>query len=131
MPIFDQIQKIDPRQNGVGVALPLDKDNLFKSTRSMKEQVKTNIINCLLTEPGERFNLPTFGLGLKKLLFEQNINAELLKTNIQNQLSIWVPKIKLHHIGITQSNDGNSFVINITYIYLLDGSSDGVELKFY
>ena len=58
----------------IGVAFPLDDKNMFFGTLTAKQQAKSNLLNCLLTFPGERLMLPEFGVGLKKLLFEQNID---------------------------------------------------------
>ena len=41
----------------------------------LKEQVKTNILNVLLTQQGERVNQPDFGAGLKNVLFENDIDT--------------------------------------------------------
>ena len=63
------------RNQAIGVAFPLLSDGEFTQTYLMKDQVKANIINVLLTERGERVNQPTFGVGLKSLLFEQHVNV--------------------------------------------------------
>ena len=114
----------------VGVALPIDDTNLFKFTPTFTEQAKTNIINILLTEPGERINLPTFGLGLRKLLFEQNIDLETLKINISNQLAQWAPQIKIFNVRAKASRDRHKISITITYAYILDGSVDSITVNF-
>ena len=54
----------------IGVALPLDETNMFKGTETTTEQSKTNFLSLLLTYPGERINLPNYGIGLKKLVFK-------------------------------------------------------------
>ena len=78
MPIIQSKRQINPLSiNGnvtIGVAFPLDDVNLFSGTQTVKEQVKSNLLNLLLTEKGERINQPDFGIGLKNLLFEQNID---------------------------------------------------------
>ena len=86
MPIIQSIRRVSPldvnKNVRVGVAFPLDEVNLFNGTQTVKEQVKSNLINVLLTEAGERVNEPNFGVGLKNLLFESNVNVEQLKENI-------------------------------------------------
>ena len=75
MPIVNSTRRISPldinKNVSIGVAFPLDDTNMFKGTQTLKEQVKANLINLLLTQPGERVNEPNFGVGLKHLLFEQ------------------------------------------------------------
>ena len=78
MPIIQSIKKISPldinKNVRVGVAFPLNDVNIFKGTKTVKEQVKSNLINVLLTEPGERINIPNFGVGLKNLYLLTNNN---------------------------------------------------------
>ena len=134
MPILQGPKRIDPldinKNVKIGVAFPLDETNLFQGTSTFKEQAKTNIINVLLTEPGERINLPDYGLGLKGMLFQNDIDLEALKNNAQTQISRWVPNIVLIDVKTKISTDKHSFSLNITYIYSLDGSSDSIELNF-
>ena len=134
MPILQGPKRIDPldinKNVKIGVAFPLNETNLFQGTSTFKEQAKTNIINVLLTEPGERINLPNYGLGLKGMLFQNDIDLETLKTNAQTQISRWVPNIVLIDVKTKMSIDKHSFSLNITYIYSLDGSSDSIELNF-
>ena len=74
MPLIQSSRNISPldidKNVTIGVAFPLDDTNMFKGTRTVKEQVKSNLLNVLLTEKGERVNEPNFGVGLKYYLFE-------------------------------------------------------------
>ena len=114
----------------IGVAFPLDEINMFKGTENIREQIKSNLLNVLMTYPGERVNLPTFGLGIKKLLFEQNINLESLKIKIQNQINRFIPNIKLETVKAEKSEDNHIMTISLTYKYLLDDSRDAIQLNF-
>ena len=71
MPIITGIKRKSPLDLNnnirIGVAFPLDENNMFKGTETVMEQAKANLINNLLTYPGERVNLPNFGVGLKRL----------------------------------------------------------------
>ena len=75
MPIIKGIRRVNPldlnKNVTIGVAFPLDETNMFSGTETIQEQSKANLINLLLTEPGERINLPNYGVGIKKLLFEE------------------------------------------------------------
>ena len=87
MPILRQTRRINPldlnKNVKIGVAFPLDEDNMFSGTQTVKEQIKANLLNLLLTYPGERINEPNFGVGIKNLLFEQDIDLTTLKLQIQ------------------------------------------------
>jgi len=134
MPIIQPPKRINPldlnKNVTIGVAFPLDEENMFSGTETMGEQIKANLLNLLLTYPEERVNLPQYGIGIKNLLFEQNLDLEQLKEKIQNQINIYIPSIKLQNIGTSLSEDRHTVSISLTYIYLLDNSSDSIQLNF-
>jgi len=114
----------------IGVAFPLDETNVFKSTETVIEQAKSNLLNLLLTAPGERVNLPLFGVGIKDLLFENNINLEILKKKILVQSNYYVPNIQVVDVSVTRSEDQQKLFVSITYRSLLDGTLDALQLNF-
>ena len=134
MPIIQGKRKINPLDSNknvrIGVAFPLDETNLFNGTQTFKEQVKHNLVNVLLTEPGERVNEPNFGVGLKNQLFENNINTEELDELINQQINFYIPQIELIGTNVTLSEDGHKLFIIITYRFLLDETSDAIQLNF-
>jgi len=126
-----RISPLDINKNvTIGVAFPLDEVNMFKGTQTVKEQVKSNLINLLLTEPGERVNEPNFGVGLKKLLFEPNLNVEILKEKINTQIEFYIPVITLSDVIFNQLEDEYKLFIVISYSFNLDGSKDAIQLNF-
>ena len=134
MPIISGIRRISPlnlnKNVTIGVAFPLDQKNMFKGTETIQEQNKANLINLLLTYPGERINLPDYGIGLKNLLFEQQIDLENLKEDIQQQALIHIPSIRIQDIQTGLSEDEHTIFISLTYTNLEDNSLDGVQLNF-
>ena len=134
MPLTRQILRRSPldinKNIRIGVAFPLNEENLFKGTSTLKEQAKSNLLNLILTYPGERINLPNFGVGLKRLLFEQNINSEVLQSTIENQVKFYIPNIIVNRLEVTPSEDNTTFYIRINYISTLDGSTDSIQLNF-
>ena len=134
MPIISGIKRISPlnlnKNVTIGVAFPLDQKNMFKGTETIQEQNKANLINLLLTYPGERVNLPDYGIGLKNLLFEQQIDLENLKEDIQQQALIHIPSIRIQDIQTGLSEDEHTIFISLTYTNLEDNSLDGVQLNF-
>ena len=126
-----RINPLDINKNvTIGVAFPLDEINIFKGTKTVKEQVKSNLINLLLTEPGERINEPNFDIGIKKILFEQNPNVEILKEKINNQIEFYLPLISLSNVNINFVDDEHKLYILISYIFNLDSSTDAIQLNF-
>ena len=134
MPLIQGVRRINPLDSNknvrIGVAFPLDEVNIFKGTQTVKEQVKSNLINLLLTEAGERINEPNFGVGLKKLLFEQDIDTDELNERINNQIVFYIPEISLIDTSVKFENDEHKLFITISYRFNLDGTNDAIQLNF-
>ena len=134
MPIVQGIRRINPldlnKNVTIGVAFPLDENNMFSGTETVQDQTKTNLINLLLTQQGERIGLPRYGVGLKNLLFEQNIDLELLTEKIALQSSIYIPGIKILNVDTSLSEDNHTLFLRITYKSTLDGNLDSIQLNF-
>ena len=134
MALTQGIKRIDPlninKNVTIGVAFPLDENNMFKGTNTVEEQVKANLINLLLTVPGERINLPNYGVGLKNLLFEQQIDLIVLKEQIISTTRRYIPNIKIEDVQTGMSEDQNTIFIKVSYKSILDGNPDSIQLNF-
>jgi phage baseplate assembly protein W len=134
MPIIQGIKRINPldlnKNVTIGVAFPLDETNLFNGTETIREQVKSNLINLLLTQPGERIFLPKYGVGLKYLLFEQQINLEILEEKIRTQTIRYIPQIEITELRTGLSEDQHTVFINISYRFFTDNNTDSIQLNF-
>ena len=134
MAIINQSRRINPldinKNVTIGVAFPLDEVNLFKGTQTIKEQVKSNLINLLLTEQGERVNEPDFGIGLKKVLFEQSINKEVLEEKIDFQINFYIPEISLISVSVGSIDNENKVYLTVAYRFKTDGSTDALTTTF-
>ena len=134
MPTIDNYIRINPldlnKNEAIGVAFPFNADAVFNQTFTQKEQVKSNLINVLLTEPGERVNLPDFGVGLKNLLFETTIDTANLEARIDNQVQIYIPEITLISAETDFSPDEHILYIKITYRYNPSNEVDAIQLNF-
>ena len=61
---------------GLSPVIPLQKDSVdgfYVLTKTLAENTKQNFKNLLLTTPGERVMIPGFGVGLRNLLFDNNL----------------------------------------------------------
>ena len=134
MAIISQNRRINPldinRNVTIGVAFPLDEVNIFKGTETVREQVKSNLINLLLTEKGERVNEPNFGVGLKKILFEQHLNKEELEEKINFQINFYIPEIQLITAEVGEIDDDHRVYLTISYKFKTDGSTDALTTTF-
>ena len=114
----------------MALVFPLDEKNLFNGTKTIKEQNKSNFINLLLTQPGERINEIDFGVGIKNLLFENNIDLDNLQLKIKAQTARFLPEIEISTIETGLSDDGHTAFVTIVYENILDTTSETLQLNF-
>jgi phage baseplate assembly protein W len=94
--------------------------SVFTSTYTTIDQVKSNMINFLLTNKDERVLNPGFGSNLQNQLFE-NITDEYLKgleIKISNDLSSNFPAVRINGVSLTPIYDENAIQLSINYSYL-------------
>ena len=134
MPLINSSRNISPldinKNIKVGVALPLNEVNMFKGTDTIKEQAKTNLINVLLTEPGERVYEPSYGVGIKQMLFEQSPNENNLNEKINQQVNIHIPEITIVDTKVNFNEDEHILYVALTYMFNLDNAKDSIQLNF-
>lgn len=67
-------------------------DGRAATPASLEDHIRGEIIQLLLTAPGERPFLPSFGGGLRRLVFERNddVAATMTKALISRSLSRWL-----------------------------------------
>jgi phage baseplate assembly protein W len=139
IPQVIRVNPLDLQKNiAIGVALPFGlcgTDQLFNKTYSTKDQIKSNLINVLLTNRGERILNPSFGSNLKLLLFEPL--TEVIKNDIRNTIlstvNIYIPEITITNINIDDSNyqiDNNTVSIAVNYRLNISGTSDQILIQF-
>ena len=101
----------------IGVSLPFNAPQVFTQTYTTQDQIKSNIINYILTDRGERVFNPTFGSNIRASVFE-NITPNLLKNleiNLNSDLSAYFPNVNFADVKITPNYDENSISIEIKY----------------
>ena len=120
----------------IGVEFPLDfsVDGFLRKTKTIRQQVKSNIRNLLLTSKGERVFQPNFGSDLKILLFEQ-ISPESLsnvENSIRQSLSTWLPYVRVVNVVVVQDDrNPNQVLVSLEYSTTLDPTAlDTISFKF-
>ncbi len=127
-----RVNPLDLQGNiAIGVALPFQKEGVFTSTYSTKDQIKSNIINVLLTDKSERLFNPEFGCNLRRLLFEglTEDTYENAKNAISTSLNFFVPEINLLDIVIKPDEDNNSLYLTIQYSLKISGTPDQITVE--
>lgn len=75
------------------------------------DQIKADLLQLLLTNPGERVMLPTYGTPLRELIFEPNdANLERrAREMIANSILTWEPRVVINEI-VVSSNVNKDFL---------------------
>jgi phage baseplate assembly protein W len=128
-----RVNPLDLQKNIViGVSLPFNAPGVFNKTYSTKEQIKSNLINLLLTDKGERIMNPEFGTDLRKSLFDNITDSSIgiLKAKIIDAINIFIPEIFLQDIIIEPDSDYNTLNVTINYRLIISNTPDQVTVQF-
>jgi len=104
----------------VGVAIPFSAPYVFTQTYTTIEQIKSNIINYILTNTGERVLNPNFGANLRAQLFEQiNPNTlSALEIKITNDLKKYFPSVQVNQLTLSPIYEENAIQLVLVYSVL-------------
>jgi phage baseplate assembly protein W len=135
MPI-SQVTRIDPldlqKNIAIGVSLPFDGPGVFNKTYSTKDQIKSNVINLLLTNRGERIMNPNFGADIKDLLFEgmtDNLKS-IIQDRVTTSFTTYIPQASINNVDVVFSEDTNTINVTVNYTLNISGTSDQVTIEF-
>jgi hypothetical protein len=111
---------------GLSVSLPLTYDNVdgpYELNKTLKDVVKQNLKNLILTSPGERVMLPEFGAGVRRLLFEPDINntSNSVRERISTQISKFMPFVEVDDIIVLTADEDDSLSPNAVRLILKYG----------
>ena len=124
---------------GYSPKFPLQFDNYvgaYALTTTLKEVIKQNFINLMLTSPGERIMDINFGVGLRNYLFEQNTSQlkSKIAADVRNQTGKYMPFISLDTINFNKSQlmdgyDDQILKISINYSVASMNILDSISIE--
>ena len=115
------------KNRGIGIKLPFDPVSVFSITYTTKEQIKSNLINFLLTNKGERFFNPEFGADLRNLLFEQMTDVEEVRLNLQRKIELYFPMISISRLDF--SPDMERSILFIKLEFSINNQEDSLSIQ--
>jgi phage baseplate assembly protein W len=136
LPQTVRVNPLDLQGNiAIGVSLPFNGPaGPFNSTYSTQVQTKSNLLNLLLTNKGERVMNPEFGCDLGKVLFEgiTDNTKELIINLINTNVSIFVPEVQLMDVIVEDAPqyNNNSISITVKYRMRISQNPDQVTVQF-
>lgn len=104
---------------GVSFPLEITANNSGYKLAEIKEVVRFNLKNIVLTNPGERVMIPSFGVGIQAALFEF-VSYDLLENfsiRIKDQVQQYAPYVTIRELIL---NPINEQTINIRLSYIID-----------
>lgn len=92
------------------------------------EAVMNSVLNILSTLPGERLNLPEFGVDIESELFQpmDYITATAIYTKLYDAISRWEPRVKINQktSQVIPHEDEHLYEVNL-YYYIV-----GINMEF-
>ena len=105
-----------------GPRWPLKKGNedVFQMYDDVNQQISFYLKCLILTSPGENLSDPNYGVGLRRFLFEQNLQStrETIASVVSSQITTYLPYLDLQNVevGATSAEiDSNSMSLRVTY----------------
>jgi phage baseplate assembly protein W len=117
-------------RRAVGFSLPLNGDAVFKPTYQTRDQIKSNLINYMLTNTGERVFNPNFGLDLRNYVFENvvDLTTEEIEFKIQQGIANFFPEVSIEELSMVSSPDTQQINITVTYSIPQFGVEDEITI---
>lgn len=104
---------------GLGIVLPIERGSTgyFKQSFDVMTQVKSNIVNLLLTKKGERLFNPEFGCDLHNILFE-NISQETeaqVDAAVKDAINRWLPYVTIKKVQVINDPNKNTVLVQVSF----------------
>jgi len=131
-PQYIDVANLNPNI-GLGVSIPFTNSNIFTSTYTTQEAIKSNLINYFLTNPGEIPLKPTFGEALDNLYSNkfQILHSMMLNLICKINYLKFFPTVKINKLDIlSNTDDENSIIINLQYSVNNTNSTGSLTFNF-
>ena len=116
------------QKRGIGISVLFNNGtNVFNQTFTTKDQVKSNLINYILTNKGERLFYPTFGGDLRASLFNPDSSFDGIAASLEQEIYAYVPNIIIRNIAIKKFSDEN--IVNIILDYSINNQDDNLVIN--
>lgn len=130
----------------INIKFPLvddvEKNVLFKQNFVSKDALVSNLLLLLLTEEGERFYMPDFGINLRKYIFQpkDGITESEITEEIKERVKTFIPQLTITRVQFFSAEtdqdgiplDENEVVAQINFTYSNDTFTEqgSVEITF-
>ena len=114
----------------INIKFPLEDDNvtnrLFKMNSVTKDALTSNLILLLLTEKGERYYQPDYGVNIRKYLFEpkDGMTQSDIEEEIRQTVKLFIPQLTISKVKFFSDVDDDGDDVGDNQINIL------VEFKY-
>ena len=114
------------------IAFPfrVGEDGRSATPAALDDHVRGEIIQLLLTNPGERPFLPGFGAGVRRLVFERNddVSAGIVKSVLAQNLARWLGhRVTVETLEVTASEA--TLAVDLRYRVVATGESKQIRFE--
>ena len=116
---------------GIGIDLPFNGPTGINTTYTTKDAIKSNLLNFILTGRRERIMNPTFGSGIRDLIFEQQTEdlTSQIEDLIINGVNIYFSQVRINTLNISQSPDTYTITIYLDYSVINTNIQDELQIN--
>ena len=97
--------------------------------QSLSDHVRDEVIQLILTNPGERLFVPDFGGGVRRLVFEAGgqTTEAMTKAMISQAIGRWLDqRVELEDLNVVSRDS----TLTVDLIYRVAGTGDRRQLRF-
>lgn len=84
--------------------------------------IKNDLMQLILTVPGERIHRSDFGTPLRSFVFEQNTLAdlEILRVQLDDAIRVFEPRVNIETLHLAQDVDGHTIKLFLVVTLVKD-----------
>jgi phage baseplate assembly protein W len=116
---------------GIGITVPFDGPTGINTTYTTKDTIKSNLLNFILTGKRERVFNPSFGSGVRELLFDP-ITEELIDqvdNLIRGGVEAYFPTVNIKELEVTLQPDSKTITIYLNYSVINTNIEDELQIN--
>tara|TARA_B100000674_G_C37563381_1_gene788362 strand:- start:262 stop:681 length:420 start_codon:yes stop_codon:yes gene_type:complete len=116
---------------GIGITVPFDGPTGINTTFTTKDTIKSNLLNFILTGKRERVFNPSFGSGVRDLLF-QPITDDIIDqvdNLIRGGVESYFPTVDIQDLEVTLKPDDLRIEIYLSYTIINTNIEDEIQIN--
>ena len=116
---------------GVGIKVPFDGPTGVNTTYTTRDAIKSNLLNFILTGKKERVFNPSFGSGVRELLF-QPITEDIvdqIDNLIRGGVETYFPTVQINELSVDLEPESHTFIVYLNYSIINTNIEDELQIN--